>query len=107
MRTASRNLSATLSRRPTEVRRWRAATSDNGPLRPPQLGCLRHAPEALQRKDRIRQLIGAAVQHRAGQRQEFLLHGLRIRERARLSGWVDMQPLMHAVIARDRNPRAE
>ena len=49
-------------------------------LLPSQLRGLGDAIESLQREDRIRELVGAAVQHRAGERQEFLLHRLRIRE---------------------------
>src|SRR4051812_12103118 len=60
-------------------------------LLPPELRGLLDAIEPLQRQDRIRQLIGAAVQHRAGERQELLLHRLRVRKRIRLAGRVGIE----------------
>ena len=63
--------------------------------------------EAFQRQDRVGKLVGAALQYRAGQRQEFLLHRLRVRERGRLARRVGMEPFMHAVIGGDADPRAE
>ena len=50
------------------------------------------AIESFQGQDRIGELIGAVVQHRAGQRQEFLLHRLRVRERGRLARRIGMEP---------------
>ena len=38
------------------------------------------AIESLERKDRIRKLVGAAVQHGASERQKLLLHRLRVGE---------------------------
>src|ERR1700712_2279623 len=59
---------------------------------------LLHAVEAFQREDRLRQLIGAAVQYRTGQRQEFLRHRLRVRERAWLAGRGGMERAGAAVL---------
>src|SRR4051794_25004718 len=50
------------------------------PLLPPQLRGRLDAVESLKRQDRVGELIGAAVQHRAGEGKEFLLHRLRVRE---------------------------
>src|SRR6185437_11764140 len=79
---------------------WRA-------LLPAQLRRLLDAIKTLQRQDRISKLIGAAVQDRAGERQKFLLHRLRVGERTRLARGVEEQPLMGAVIGGDADPRAE
>ena len=49
-------------------------------LLPSQLRRLRDAIKSFQREDRIRKLVRAAVQHRAGEGEEFLLHRLRVRE---------------------------
>ena len=49
-------------------------------LLPAQLRGLGDAIESLQREDRIRELVGAAVEDRAGQREEFLLNSLRVRK---------------------------
>src|ERR1700675_4165087 len=60
------------------------ALRDAGPsslgLLPAQLRGRLDAVEPLERQDRIRKLIGAAVEHRAGQRQKLLLHRLRVRK---------------------------
>jgi len=49
-------------------------------LLPPELRRLRDAIESLQREDCVSELVCAAVQHRAREHQEFLLHRLRVRE---------------------------
>src|SRR3981189_2397261 len=76
-------------------------------LLPPKLRRLLDAVESFQRENRVRELLGAAIQHWAGKRQEFLRHRLRIRERIRLAGGIGMKPFMHAVIGRDADARAE
>jgi len=38
------------------------------------------AIETLQGEDRVGELVGALLQHRAGERQKLLLHRLRVRE---------------------------
>ncbi len=56
---------------------------------PPQLrAAFLDAIEPLEREDRIGELVGAAVQHRAGEREEFLLHRLCVRKRIRLAGGI-------------------
>ena len=59
--------------------------STNHKLRQRCLLQLHDAIESLQRQDRIGQLIRAAVQHRAGEGEEFLLHRLRIRKGIRFA----------------------
>jgi hypothetical protein len=49
-------------------------------LLPPEFGRFADPIEAFQAQDRVRKLIGAAIQYRAGKRQEFLRHRVRIRE---------------------------
>jgi hypothetical protein len=49
-------------------------------LLPPQRGCGCDAVEPLERQDRLGELLGAVLQHRASELQEFLLHCPRVRE---------------------------
>jgi CubicO group peptidase (beta-lactamase class C family) len=49
-------------------------------LLPPQTRRRLDPVECLQRQDRVGEFFGAAMQHRTGQLQKFLLHRLRIRE---------------------------
>src|SRR5882757_9241978 len=56
------------------------------------------AVESFQGEDRVGELVGAAVQHRAGEGQEFLRHRLRVRKRSRFAGGIGVEPLMHAVV---------
>src|SRR4051812_28645754 len=65
-------------------------------LLPAELGGLLDAVKPLQRQDRIRQLVGAAVQYGTGQRQEFLLHRLGVRESGGLAGGIGVEAFMHA-----------
>ncbi|MGA8755243.1 MAG: hypothetical protein WB611_02775, partial [Stellaceae bacterium] len=74
---------------------------------PAKLRYLRDVTKPLEREDRVRKLFRPAVQHRAGQRQEFLLHRLSIGERAWLAGRIDVEPLMDAIVRRDRHARAK
>ena len=62
--------------------------------------------ESLQRQDRIRKLVGAAVQHRAGKGEEFLRHRLRVGKRGGLARGIGIEPLMHAVVGGDAETRA-
>src|SRR3954453_12907441 len=77
------------------------------PLLPAQLGRLADPIESFQREDRVRQPVGAAIQDRAGKRQEFLRHCLCVRERVRLAGGIGMHPLVHAGISCNADARAE
>ena len=78
-----------------------------GALLPSQLCRGRDAIESLERKDGAGELLGAALQHRAGQSEEFLRHRLRVRERIRLARGVGIEPLVDAVVCGDRNTRAK
>ena len=74
---------------------------------PSELGRLSDAVEPFQRQDRVRKLIGTAVENGARQRQEFLRHGLRIRKRGRLAGRIGINAFMHTIFGRDADAGAE
>src|SRR5258708_24825213 len=76
-------------------------------LLPPQLRRLLDPVEPFQRENRIRQLVGAAVQDRARQGQKLLLHHYRVRERIGFAGRIGIEPLVHAVVGGDGDARAE
>src|SRR5216683_4097582 len=105
MPTACPGSSATWS--PPSAARARSPPGIRRRLLPAELRRGGNAIESLQRENRIRQLVGAAVQHRAGQRQELLRHRLCIRERIRLAGGIGIEPLVHAVVGDNADARAE
>jgi hypothetical protein len=78
-----------------------------GSLLPAKVRYLRDAIKALERENRIRKLIRTAVWHGAGQRQKFLLHRLRVGERDWLAARIDVEPLMDAIVGRDRHACAK
>src|SRR6185369_532915 len=83
--TTERPLSASIMRHPSisSANRFSVQQIRKGPcskirqlaaLLAPEMGRGADAVEALQRQNGIRQLVGAAVEHRTRQRQKLLLH---------------------------------
>src|SRR5258708_15953519 len=98
--------SATWSRQPAKKQSWRT-TDGRRALLPSQMRGLLDAIESFQREDRVGELVGAAVQHRAGEGQEFLRHRLRVRKRSRLAGRIGVEPPIHGVVGVNSDAPAE